>query len=103
MQAALFMIGSIALVLFTMRYMTRYFIREALAAEGFETEAVATEFGTETILTAKNAYGQTVVSQTKKRPENLTVKIKQAVIPVSWDEYHWMELADGRRLSARPI
>ena len=97
------MVGSIALVWFIMRCMVRYFIREALAAEGFETEAVATAFGAETLLTAKNTYGETLVARAKTLPDNLTVKIKHAIIPVTWDQYHWMELADGRHLVATPV
>ncbi len=96
-------IACIAAAIFLMRWMTRYFIRKALAEEGFETSAVFTEIGETKTLTATDKHGTTLVARVSKQPTSLTVRIKTAVIPVAWDTYHWMELSDGTRLQAQSV
>ena len=96
-------IACIAALIFLMHWMTRHFIREALAKEGFETSAVFTEIGEIKTLTATDEYGATLVAKVSKQPVSLTVRIKTAVIPVFWDTYHWMELSDGTRLQAKSV
>ena len=96
-------IACIAAMIFLMRWMTRYFIRKALAEEGFETSAVFTEIGKNKTLIATDEHGTILVAKVSEQPVSLTVRIKTAVIPIAWDTYHWMELSDGTRLQAQPV
>lgn len=96
-------VACIAALIFLMRWMTRYFIREALAKEGFETSAVFTEIGKNKTLTATDEHGTVLVAKVSKQPASLTVRIKTAIIPIAWSTYHWMELSDGTRLQAQSV
>ncbi len=93
----------IAVAIFLMRWLMRYTIREALAKEGFETSAVFSEVGENKMLTAADEHGNILVAKLSKEPESLLVRIKSAIIPISWESCYWMELADGTRLQAQRI
>ena len=97
------LIACIVATIFLMRWMTLYYIRKALAEEGFETSAVFTEIGEIKTLTATDEHGDTLVAKVSKQPVSLTVRIKTAVIPIAWDTYHWMELPDGTRFQAKSV
>lgn len=96
-------IACIAAAIFVMRRISRYYIREALAEEGFETSAVFTEIGENKTLTATDEDGTILVAKVSKQPTSLTIRIKTAVVPPSWDTYHWMELSDGTRFQAKSL
>lgn len=96
-------IAIIVAAIFLMRSMVRYHIREALAKEGFEASAVFTEIGKNKTITAADEHGTVLVAKVSKEPENLVVRIKTAIIPISWESCYWMELSDGTRLQAQPI
>lgn len=85
------------------RRFTDKIIRDTLKKEGFRTQAVSAELGTEQLLIAKGADGETLVARVKSIPESLAVEVKMVLVPISHDIYYWFEFADGKRVNAVPI
>ncbi len=101
-QIAIF-VGILVAVVLLLRWLQDSSLRAALKKEGFHTQAVTTEIGTEQLLIAKGADGETLVARVKSIPENLAVEVKTAMVPLSHEVLYWLQFADGKRVSARLV